>query len=211
MSRPERCVIGDANSGAVNVSAGITQAGKITNIAATTTTTVLSGGSLGISRHGERPAHGEQRRNSSAGHEPRRHQQWKCHLCQRRDLRGRDRRDDAGQLPTQHDQLNVTGTVTLGGATLTPPAAFGGFTPTAGQTFVIINNDSTDAVSGTFNGLPEGATIPQLPRHRQLHRDDHLRRRNDSNDVVLTSTAVPTPTPTPTATRRHYGLRLLRP
>ena len=52
-------VIGDANSGAVNVSAGITQAGKITNIAATTTTTVLDARFAWHHGHGEPAAHGE--------------------------------------------------------------------------------------------------------------------------------------------------------
>ncbi|MBI5757591.1 MAG: autotransporter-associated beta strand repeat-containing protein, partial [Planctomycetales bacterium] len=63
-----------------------------------------------------------------------------------------------GNAATNHDQLNVTGTVTLGGATLTT-TAFNSFVPVAGNSFTIINNDDTDAVSGTFNGLAEGASI----------------------------------------------------
>jgi autotransporter-associated beta strand protein len=55
-----------------------------------------------------------------------------------------------------YDQLNVTGTVTLTGATLS--ATLGaGFTPTLGTSFTIINNDASDAVVGTFAGLPEGS------------------------------------------------------
>lgn len=57
---------------------------------------------------------------------------------------------------TQYDQLNVTGTVSLGGAVL---SLSGSLTPSVGNTFTIINNDSTDAVSGTFSGLAEGATV----------------------------------------------------
>jgi autotransporter-associated beta strand protein len=59
-----------------------------------------------------------------------------------------------------HDQLNVTGTVSLGSATLTLNTT--GLTAAeipSGQTFVIINNDSTDAISGIFNGFAEGATV----------------------------------------------------
>jgi autotransporter-associated beta strand protein len=57
---------------------------------------------------------------------------------------------------TENDQLGVKGTVTLGNATLDLKLA-PGFAPAAGQSFVLVNNDGTDAVSGTFSGLPEGA------------------------------------------------------
>jgi len=55
-----------------------------------------------------------------------------------------------------YDQLNVTGTVNLTGATLNGSV---GFAPAAGTTFTIINNDGSDAVTGTFSGLPEGAGV----------------------------------------------------
>ena len=48
---------------------------------------------------------------------------------------------------TGHDQLNVTGTVSLGGATLN---LSGGHTPVAGDTFTIVNNDSIDLITGNF-------------------------------------------------------------
>lgn len=57
---------------------------------------------------------------------------------------------------TQHDQLNVTGSVTLNNATL---SASGTIASVAGQTIVLISNNGSDAVTGTFNGLPEGATV----------------------------------------------------
>ena len=63
-----------------------------------------------------------------------------------------------GNAGTNHDQLNVSGTVNLGTATLTT-AAFNSFIPVNGNTFTIINNDSTDAIVGTFNGLAEGASL----------------------------------------------------
>ena len=53
-----------------------------------------------------------------------------------------------------YDQLNVTGTVTLAGSTLSRSL---GFTPTNGETFTIIK--STAPIVGTFNGLAEGATF----------------------------------------------------
>ena len=51
---------------------------------------------------------------------------------------------------TQHDQIGVQGTVSLGG-TLTITR---GFTPVIGDSFVIIENDGVDPVIGTFAGAP---------------------------------------------------------
>ena len=55
-----------------------------------------------------------------------------------------------------YDQLNVTGTVDLTGASLSGTM---GFTPPTGATFTLINNDGADAIVGSFAGLPEGATV----------------------------------------------------
>ena len=57
---------------------------------------------------------------------------------------------------TGYDQLDVTGTVSLG-ATLSVSTK--GYTPLAGEKYIIIANDSSDAVTGTFAGFVEGATI----------------------------------------------------
>jgi len=86
---------------------------------------------------------------------------------------------------TGHDQINVTGTVSLGNATLNLTNSF---TPVAGTTFVIVNNDSTDAVSGTFNGLPEGAVFAA---GGSFFRISYVGGSNN-NDVVLTANAAPT-------------------
>jgi hypothetical protein len=58
-----------------------------------------------------------------------------------------------------YTQLNVAGLINLNGANL---ALSGAHVPTAGQQFIIVNNDGAEAVTGTFNGLPEGATIPSF-------------------------------------------------
>ena len=55
---------------------------------------------------------------------------------------------------TDFDQVDVTGTVTLGGTSTLTPLEFGTsntFAPTLGTVFSIINNDGADAVSGTFS------------------------------------------------------------
>jgi fibronectin-binding autotransporter adhesin len=55
-----------------------------------------------------------------------------------------------------YDQLSVTGTVNLTGSRLSGTM---GFSPPAGATFTIINNDGSDAIVGTFAGLPEGSPV----------------------------------------------------
>ncbi|HXI23964.1 MAG TPA: choice-of-anchor Q domain-containing protein [Pyrinomonadaceae bacterium] len=84
---------------------------------------------------------------------------------------------------TQYDQLNVTGTVSLGGATLSL-TRLNSYTPNVGQTFTIINNDDTDAVSGTFNGLIQGATITDFLGTGQNATISYT--GGDGNDVILT-------------------------
>ncbi len=60
---------------------------------------------------------------------------------------------------TDYDQVNVTGTVTIDpSATLTVDTT-GSTDITAGEEYILISNDGTDAVSGTFSGLAEGAVV----------------------------------------------------
>ncbi|MEQ8855829.1 LamG-like jellyroll fold domain-containing protein, partial [Gimesia sp.] len=54
---------------------------------------------------------------------------------------------------TEHDQLVVNGAVSLGDATLN---LIPGFTPADTQSFVLLENDDTDGIVGSFNGFPEG-------------------------------------------------------
>ena len=62
-----------------------------------------------------------------------------------------------GNVPgTGHDQLNVTGSVNLGGATLNASGIIASMT---GQVIVLINNNLSDPVVGTFAGLAEGDTV----------------------------------------------------
>lgn len=79
---------------------------------------------------------------------------------------------------TNYDQVNVTGTVTLGG-TLT---IVDGSTDTgvAGDTITLINNDGVDAVTGTFNGLANGSMVTINSETWRL-----LYNGGDGNDVVL--------------------------
>jgi hypothetical protein len=79
---------------------------------------------------------------------------------------------------TGYDQLNVTGSVTLGGTLIVSP----GFVPSNGATFTIVNNDGSDAVSGTFAGLPQGGTIVGGGRLFTISYTG-----GTGNDVVLTA------------------------
>jgi hypothetical protein len=80
------------------------------------------------------------------------------------------------------DQIQAIGSVTLAG---TLSVVFPGAPPTLGQSFTIINNDGSDPVSGTFEGLPEGATVTG-PSGAKL---TITYRGGDGNDVTLTSAA----------------------
>jgi hypothetical protein len=57
-----------------------------------------------------------------------------------------------------HDQLNVTGTVALNNARLAP-LPWNNFRPNVGDSFLILNNDGSDAIDGTFLNAPEGAVF----------------------------------------------------
>ena len=91
-----------------------------------------------------------------------------------------------------YDQLKVTGAVDITGATLTP-SLYGGFTPAVGQSYTIIDNDASDAVTGTFTGIAEGGTITADGVTYTV-----TYKGGDGNDVVLTVKSV-TATPKPKA------------
>jgi hypothetical protein len=78
---------------------------------------------------------------------------------------------------TQYDQLKVTGAVSLSG----PLAVTAGYAAALGDTFVILDNDGTDAVAGTFAGLPEGATLTASGQAYWISYAG-----GTGNDVVLT-------------------------
>lgn len=88
------------------------------------------------------------------------------------------------------NRMSVTGAVTLAGTFEPDPAHGPG---------VIIDNQGTAAVSGTFDGLPEGAAVGSF---RLTYRG------GDGNDVVLTSnsdTTLPDATARQSATASSFG------
>lgn len=85
---------------------------------------------------------------------------------------------------SQYDRTTVTGTVTLNNPTLNT-ILFNGFVPAVSDTFTIIDNDSNDAVVGTFNGLAEGASFTSDGVTYNISYTG-----GDGNDVVLSVTSV---------------------
>jgi len=80
-----------------------------------------------------------------------------------------------------HDQLNVTGTVTLNNARLVP-LPFGTFRPAIGDSFTIIRNDGTDAINGTFLNAPENTVFGGA-----LNTAFRITYQGgDGNDIVIT-------------------------
>jgi hypothetical protein len=86
---------------------------------------------------------------------------------------------------TGHDRLDVTGTVTLGGAHLNVAGTLSA--APAGSVIVVISNDGTDPVSGTFDSLPEGAlvTLPSGEQYRISYKGGGTGGAA-GNDVTLT-------------------------
>jgi autotransporter-associated beta strand protein len=84
---------------------------------------------------------------------------------------------------TEHDQLNVTGTLNITGSQL---AATLGFAPAEGDQFIIVNNDAADPVVGTFDGLPNGGTLALNNLQFRINYNG-----GSGNDVTLTAQNFP--------------------
>ena len=89
---------------------------------------------------------------------------------------------------TGYDQDQVaSGAVTINSSVTLSLVAINGFSPTVGQTFVILSKSAAGAISGNFNGLPEGATITNFLGSSLNAQISYL--GGDGNDITLT--AVP--------------------
>ena len=97
---------------------------------------------------------------------------------------------------TGYDQQVVNGSVALGTATTLAVSMYNSFAPKLNDSFTIIKNDASDAVTGTFTGLAEGATFKVDGYTLGI-----TYKGGDGNDVVLTVQAVPA-----TATAPDTGL-----
>lgn len=82
---------------------------------------------------------------------------------------------------TGHDRLNVTGSVNLNNS-LIAPIPWNNFVPAIGDTFVILTNDGSDAINGTFLNLPEGSVFAG-PLNTAF-RISYI--AGDGNDIAIT-------------------------
>jgi hypothetical protein len=96
-----------------------------------------------------------------------------------------------------YQQLSVVGMIDLDGLELTFIGS--NHTPVVGQTFVIVDNDGADPISGTFTGLPEGATISGFLGSGLDALITYV--GGDGNDVVLTVQCPPLTVNAPTVTQ----------
>ena len=87
----------------------------------------------------------------------------------------------ANAATADYDQLNVTGAVNLGGTLAM--SLINSYVPTFGAAFTIISNDGTDAVTGTFTDLPQGAFV-----YANGYAFEINYAGGDGNDVTLTAT-----------------------
>jgi len=79
-----------------------------------------------------------------------------------------------------YDQAQVSGAVDVTDAIL-DVQRLSSYSPTNGTQFIIIDNDGTDAVTGAFEGMPNGSTFTVDGVTYRINYDG-----GDGNDVVLT-------------------------
>jgi fibronectin-binding autotransporter adhesin len=95
-----------------------------------------------------------------------------------------------GTASGDYDQIDVSGTVHLGSATSLDTSFYHSFKPAVGDTFRIINNDGSDVITGTFDGLSEGDTFKVSGYTFKISY-----KGGTGNDVVITTTALPPKAP----------------
>jgi hypothetical protein len=109
---------------------------------------------------------------------------------------------------TGYGQLEVKGTVDLGNSTL---MLSGAHVPIGGQSFTLIDNDDVDAVTGTFNGLPQGSAVtfngmPLSISYTGGTGNDVVLSRTLPPPVTLAATAVSSGWATLNGSADPYGL-----
>ena len=98
---------------------------------------------------------------------------------------------------TGHSQAKVSGPITIGAKTTLDVTL--GFSPAPGQSFRIIDNTGSQAVSGTFTGLPEGASFALGGKTWAI-----TYKGGTGNDVVISTTTPGPPTPPPPSDPRPF-------
>jgi hypothetical protein len=86
-----------------------------------------------------------------------------------------------------YDQVRVQGAVVIGPNVNLNVTMSEQFTPATGQAFVLIDNDGTDPVTGTFQNRPEGSVLTL----NQAFEFQITYTGGDGNDIALVATSVP--------------------
>ncbi len=147
--------------------------------ASATSVTVKSGGTLG-GNGGVGTVNVCGRRQRQRGRQ-RRHPDNRRHYLRHRRISRRGDRRDRCRAPVATTSSSSTGRVDLGGATLDGELITASHPPPA-PAFTILANDGSDAVVGTFDGLPEGSVVVFDQRQFSV-----TYKGGDGNDVVLTA------------------------
>ena len=100
-----------------------------------------------------------------------------------------------------HDRLDVEGELELTGATLDASL---NFTPSTGASFIIMHKIGAGPVNGTFEGLPEGATLQVGGTIFQVTYTG-----GDGNDVALIAQGS-VPGPLPSIGKNEKGMMMLQ-
>lgn len=90
-------------------------------------------------------------------------------------------------VDTGYTQLNVAGLINLNNANL---ALSGPFVPVGGESFTVVNNDGAEPIAGAFNGLAEGAVIPNFLSSGRNATISYV--GGSGNDAVLSVGVCPT-------------------
>jgi fibronectin-binding autotransporter adhesin len=98
---------------------------------------------------------------------------------------------------TSANNLDVAGTISLGSAVLNLTSVASGLK--AGNQITIVNNDGSDAISGTFASLPEGSTVSAKDSSgNTVNFTISYKGGTNTNDVTLTvASVIPSQTATP--------------
>ena len=110
---------------------------------------------------------------------------------------------------TEHDQINVTGTVNITGGSLS--TLFSAGTYAANNLIFILLNDSTDAITGEFAGLVNGATVTTYGGFDwtiSYFADSTGASFTGGNDIALMAVA-PIPEPNVAALLGGFGALLI--
>lgn len=108
-------------------------------------------------------------------------------------------------VDTQYHQLRVSGQVNLTGADL---VLTGAYVPATSDSFILVNNDSDDAIIGTFNDLAEGAIISHNVDGVVINKKITY-TGGDGNDVALVPVVVPVNLSVSAATGTEAGTTVI--